>query len=168
MARAWRRAVNTPVRALPIGNGNEIFRASMAAAQGALTFVDSRTPPGDGVAPRIDHDIDHDMEAIIIVRDGTYTFALEDLTVEFGPGGFALVPRGTAHAVTNTGTTPGHLLVVMSSGSLQEANVADFGEPVADPTVRMAPPGPPEVGELASVAARRGTGVLSRAVSGCE
>jgi mannose-6-phosphate isomerase-like protein (cupin superfamily) len=44
------------------------------------------------------------------VLEGNFLIDIEDRAQELGPGGFALVPPGSAHRITNVGDSPGKVI----------------------------------------------------------
>jgi hypothetical protein len=64
------------------------------------------------------------------------------------------VPRGIAHALTNTGDASGRLLFVETPGGPLEQRLDEIGDPVDDPS---APPQrEPDMARLAQTAERTG------------
>jgi len=68
----------------------------------------------------------------IHVIDGTFDFVMDGISRELGPGDTVFVPRGTVHAIRNTGPTTGCRILVFSPAGIEhfflEAGSADAGQ----------------------------------------
>lgn len=69
----------------------------------------------------------------LFVLEGTDAFGIAGRRVEYGPRGYAFVPRGTPHAYVNVGSGPARLPILVSPGGVQEQFLAEVGEPGTDP-----------------------------------
>ena len=99
------------------------------------------------------------------ILEGTFGLRLGDEALELGPGGYAFVPRGTVHALTNVGRGPGRLLLLVTPGGLCEKYFDEMGgargvpEPLA---------GPADIERAAAIAAKYGTAFLYPQAAGSE
>lgn len=73
-------------------------------------MTETTTPPGAGAPPHIHHE----GEEAFYVLDGALRFQIGERTVDVAAGAFVLVPRGVAHAFTNSGPVPARYLVLYS------------------------------------------------------
>ncbi len=101
----------------------------------------------------VEHRHRNEDETIHII-DGTFDFVMDGISREIGPGDTVFVPRGTAHAIRNTGPTPGCRVLVFSPAGI-ERFFLEAG--TASPDDR------PDVRTLAAAAARHGWEVLTGA-----
>ena len=128
------------------------FKALAVNTGGAFSLFETQTAPGQGTPP-------HRQlleEESFYVLEGTYAFQIEGRTVEFGPGGFVRVPRGTVHAFTNVGKTPARMLILVTPGGIHENFFAELGVPVdAQPT------GAPDFAHIFAVAEKYGVEILT-------
>lgn len=80
----------------------------------------------------------HAMEESFYVLEGEFVFMLDDGEVAVGPGGFLVVPRGTAHMMS-AGKGGGRLLTLATPGGLEamfkELATLPAGS-ITDPEVR--------------------------------
>jgi quercetin dioxygenase-like cupin family protein len=132
------------------------FKAVAEDTGGAYSLFEDRTLPGMGTPPHIQR---YEDEAFFVL-EGTYTFLIGEQQQEMHAGDYAFVPRGTAHAFTNTGQSLARMLVLVSPGGIHEQFFAEAGELVADPTNMPAPDGPPDVPRLVAIAAKYGIEIL--------
>ena len=120
------------------------FKVVGAETGDAFTILEGENPPGTGVPPHIERYEDE----TFYVLEGTYAITVGEETVEFGPGGFAYVTRGTPHAFRNVGETTGRLLCVLTPGGIHERFMADLSAIGAN--------GMPEIGAVIACAAAYG------------
>lgn len=66
-----------------------------------VSFILDRSGPGRGPALHR-----HPYDEVWILDEGEATFTAGDRTLPAGPGSVVVVPAGTPHCFTNTGTTP--------------------------------------------------------------
>jgi len=90
-----------------------------------------------------------------MILEGTYSFVLGTKTHEAGPGAVFFVPAGTLHAFQNVGKGKGHLLLIASPGSNNEALVAKLAERFG-PELPASPPDPAALEALAAVVRQYG------------
>ncbi len=82
------------------------------AREAAYTLLESTAlPGGSGLPPHVHHAQD---EAIYVL-EGEYVLVMSgDEGLRLAPGSFAIVPRGTVHALEATGRNPGRCLVILT------------------------------------------------------
>jgi quercetin dioxygenase-like cupin family protein len=71
--------------------------------------------PGTALPPHLHPNTDE----VFYVGDGEATFQLGDRELQLGAGAFVFVPRGTTHAVRNSGDGPIRGLIVISPGDAE-------------------------------------------------
>jgi mannose-6-phosphate isomerase-like protein (cupin superfamily) len=86
------------------------LKGGEADTSGAYSLWESVIPPGEG--PRVH--VHPDNEEAFYLLEGELLLRVGDQEQTIGSGTFALVPRGTAHAFTNQGTTSARMLTIMS------------------------------------------------------
>ena len=142
--------------------GNQVtYKAVAAETGGAYSLFEAVIEPGLGVPPHYGR---YEDETLWIL-EGTFGIRLGDEVVELGPGGYAFVPRGTVHAVTNVGDGPGRLLLLVTPGGLCEKY---FDEMVGARGVAQSLAGPADVERAAAIAAKYGTAFLYPQAAGSE
>jgi uncharacterized cupin superfamily protein len=104
-----------------------------------------------GTAPHLQR---HEDEAFFVL-EGRYSVLIGDEQVELGPGSYVFVPRGTRHAITNIGTGPARMLIMITPGGNHELFLAEIGELIADPAT-FSPGLPPSEARIALAAAQYG------------
>ena len=156
-------ATTTPAGyAAPAGEGERLWivgdtmtlMATAARTGGSLTLLENLTAPGGGPPPHV-----HTREdEFFYVLDGTFEIRIGDDVHALGPGGFAFVPRGTAHNFRNTADTASRILVGFSPGGM-DGFLRDSGRPAVDDG-----PAPPldddEIARTTAAARRYGVRVL--------
>lgn len=85
------------------------------ASGGAMSIVDSVTPPGSG-PPRHVH---HDADEVFVMLSGDALFWLEGEQFTRGPGETAFVPRGREHTFCIVSDTPSRHLVILTPGGFE-------------------------------------------------
>lgn len=116
----------------------------------ALGLFEMAIPPGGGAPPHLHRGQDETH----YVLAGEYRFVCDRRPIDARPGSLVHVPRGTAHAFTNTGATRGRLLFVETPAGPLEQWLDEIGDPVDDPT--SPPQGDPDLARLARAAERTG------------
>ncbi|WP_457939071.1 cupin domain-containing protein [Mesorhizobium sp. 10J20-29] len=86
-----------------------------AASGGAMSIVDSVSPPRSG-PPRHVH---HDADETFVLLTGDTEFWLEGERFTCGPGGTVFVPRGKEHTFRVVSDVPGRHLVIMTPGGFE-------------------------------------------------
>ena len=82
---------------------------------GSLCMVVDHPQPSFTLVPHLHRNED---ETIHIV-DGTFDFVLDGVGRELGPGDSVHIPRGTVHAIRNTGPTTGRRVLVFHPAGLE-------------------------------------------------
>ncbi|MHA6287234.1 cupin domain-containing protein [Maricaulis sp. CAU 1757] len=114
-----------------------------------LAFYEFRVPPQSAGAPPHTHT--HEDEFFYVVS-GTVSFLNGEEVVAGGPGTFAAMTRGHAHAFWNAGEDEAVMLVGVSAGEFET-----FFDAVAAEVAAAPPAGPEEMGALVGrLAAERG------------
>lgn len=88
---------------------------SSAASGGALSIVDSITPPNEGPPRHVHGDAD---ESFMILT-GEAEFWLEGARFIRGPGETAFIPRGKEHTFRISSAAPCRHLVIMTPGGFE-------------------------------------------------
>lgn len=88
---------------------------SAADSGGAVSVVDSVSPPHSGPPRHIHHDADE----TFVVLSGDVEFWLEGETMTRGPGETAFVPRGKEHTFRVVSDTPSRHLVILTPGGFE-------------------------------------------------
>lgn len=117
----------------------------------AVGLFEMEIPPGGGAPPHLHRGQD---ETHYVV-DGEYRFVCAGRAISAGPGSVVHVPRGTAHAFTNTGDANGRLLFVETPAGPLEQWLDEIGDPVDGTT--SPPQGEPDMARLARAAERTGS-----------
>jgi mannose-6-phosphate isomerase-like protein (cupin superfamily) len=121
--------------AVAAGDGERIWivgdtmtlMATGESTAGRLVLLENLTAPGGGPPPHV-----HTREdEFFYVLDGTFEIRIGDELHALGPGGFAYVPRGTAHNFRNTAETPSRILVGFTPGDI-EGFFRESGRPATD------------------------------------
>ena len=80
-----------------------------AQTNGSYLILEAIVPPGGGPPPHIHH---REEEAFYIL-EGTLDMTLGDAKFTASTGDFVQIPRGTAHAFVNTGSTMARMLAFL-------------------------------------------------------
>ncbi len=120
---------------LPTGEGERIWivgdtmtlKATGQDTDGRLLLLENLTAPGGGPPPHI-----HTREdEFFYVLDGEFEIRIGDELHTLGPGGFAVVRRGTVHNFRNAGDHPARILVGFSPAGM-EGFFRESGRPATD------------------------------------
>ena len=107
------------------------YKVTSADSGGDLAALEVTIPPRTLVKPH-----NHSREdEFTVVLDGTVMARVGDQVVEAGAGASLVKPRGTPHAMWNTGPEPARVLEVLSPGGLE-----DYFEELAPVLRDKAPP----------------------------
>ena len=92
------------------------YKVTSADSGGDLAALEVTIPPRTLVKPH-----NHSREdEFTVVLDGTVMARVGDQVVEAGAGASLVKPRGTPHAMWNTGPEPARVLEVLSPGGLED------------------------------------------------
>jgi mannose-6-phosphate isomerase-like protein (cupin superfamily) len=144
--------------------GSQLLTYKVTAEQtgGAYSLFEGLVPEREGTPPHIHHREDE----CFYVLDGEFEFLTGEDTVRAGAGSLVYVPRGTLHAFKNVGEGPGRMLNSQTPGGLHERFFEEIGEEATDKTTPPVADGPPDAARIVAVAARYGTEIPARNVSG--
>ncbi len=140
--------------ALWLMGGLYTFKA-LNAETGAYTLVELKAPQGFAI-PVHYHEGE---EEGFYVAQGEVTIFLGNDERTLAAGGFAMAPRGVPHAF-RLETPDATLVLLVSPGPAHEAMFREMGEPATARSIPEAPAMPPDVPELAKIAARHGTQIV--------
>lgn len=140
--------------ALWLMGGLYTFKA-LNAETGAYTLVELKAPQGFAI-PVHYHEGE---EEGFYVAQGEVTIYLGNDERTLAAGGFAMAPRGVPHAF-RLETPDATLVLLVSPGPVHEAMFREMGEPATARSIPEAPAMPPDVPELAKIAARHGTQIV--------
>lgn len=115
---------------------------------GAATVFETRIPVGSIVPPPHSHD---GFEETVYGLEGIFTFMVDGVPREIGPGEAAFIARGQVHSFDNTGGVDGAFLSVATPGVFRPAYFQEMAEVLA-----TSPEGPPDVGAIFEVMTRHG------------
>ncbi|MGA7417508.1 MAG: cupin domain-containing protein [Acidimicrobiales bacterium] len=115
---------------------------------GAATVFEIRVPADAFVPPPHSHD---GFEESVYVLEGVFTFVIDGVGKELGPGQAGFVGRGQVHSFDNTGDTDGVFLSVATPGIFRR----DYFEEIAE-VLAASPDGPPDLNALFLVMASHG------------
>jgi quercetin dioxygenase-like cupin family protein len=134
--------------------GNRVtYKAVAAETGGTYSLFEAVIEAGSAVPPHYGR---YEDETLWIL-EGTFGLRLGDETLDLGPGGYAFVPRGTVHALTNVGRGPGRLLLLVTPGGLCEKYFEELGGARGVPHALA---GPADNERAAAIAAKYGTEFL--------
>lgn len=85
------------------------------ATDGAMSIVDSVSPPGSGPPRHIHHDADE----CFVVLSGDIEFWIEGTRFFRGPGETSFVPRGRQHTFRVVSDVPSRHLVILTPGGFE-------------------------------------------------
>ena len=136
-------------------NGLLTVKAGGPDTREAFTLIEAELPAGGGPPPHIHHN----EEEGFYVAQGEVTIYLGNDERTLAAGGFAMAPRGVPHAF-RLETPDATLVLLVSPGPAHEAMFREMGEPATARSIPEAPAMPPDVPELAKIAARHGTQIV--------
>jgi len=136
--------------------GHYTFKATGDETGDAYSLFQVRGP--GGLATPM-HRHENEEEGFYIV-DGAVTVFADGAEHELGPGGFAFVPRGTAHGF-RLDSAEATLLLLISPGSAgHEPMFREMGEPALEPVLPAPPAEPVDPALMAAIAERHGTIII--------
>ncbi len=86
-----------------------------AATGGAISVVDSVSPPNSGPPRHIHHDADE----TFLILTGDVEFWMDGVKVNRGPGETMFVPRGTEHTFRVIGQAPSRHMIILTPGGFE-------------------------------------------------
>ena len=140
-------------------NEHVTFKAVAADTNGVYALFELCTAPGHGLPPHRQRYVD----AAFWILDGGYRFLLNTHEVVLDAGDYAVVPRGTVHAYTNSGDTPARMLLLVTPGGIHERFFTDVGERITGQPSWSRPRGSPDLERLISIAQKYGIDILPSA-----
>jgi quercetin dioxygenase-like cupin family protein len=163
--RNWDK-VGKDVTHLPPGEGTRslwvlgelvAYKITSYQTGGAYSLFEVETPPGSGVPPHVQHRED---EAFCVL-EGEYEFLVEGRTINAGAGSLIYVPKGNLHSHINVGEDIGRMLVSQTPGGLHERFFEEIGEETKDAFTHLGSEDPPDMEDIAKIAAEYGIEMLS-------
>lgn len=100
------------------------FKVMPAENGGTYLQFETSTAPGTGVPPHFHHE----EEEAFYVLTGHYEFIVGENHFIATTGTFAFVPRGTVHALRNTGQEVARMLVTVTPGTQHEGFFREVDE----------------------------------------
>jgi mannose-6-phosphate isomerase-like protein (cupin superfamily) len=79
-----------------------------------VSFILDRSNPGSGPALHR-----HPYDEVWVLEEGHASFTAGDRTLTAGPGSVVIVPAGTPHSFTNTGTTPLRMVCIHTRSRME-------------------------------------------------
>lgn len=132
-AEYWRNAARAdPAERGPVSMpGDRLVTTRVASGRtgGAYSLFEVEVGPRGREGPHVQHRED---ECLYVV-EGRFSFAVEGVETEAGPGAHLYVPKGTLHAYENVGGVSGRLLAVHTPGGAQEGFLMAAEEAAAEP-----------------------------------
>jgi quercetin dioxygenase-like cupin family protein len=91
------------------------YKVESADSGGSLAVLEVEIPPGTLVKP---HNHSREDEFSVVLA-GTVGVRVGDRVLEAGQGAYLVKPRGTPHAMWNTGGDPAKVIEILSPGGLE-------------------------------------------------
>jgi len=115
---------------------------------GAMTILETVTPPNMGPPPHVHH---REEETFYIV-EGSFVFHIADRRIMAGQGSVLVAPKGVPHRFVNVGETPGKLLIIVRPSGFEHF-MREFATIPCDQ--------PPDPAKLKEIGDRHGLEFLS-------
>ncbi len=122
------------------------FKVTPAENGGTYLQFEASTAPGTKIPAHFHQDED---EAFYVLA-GQYEFLVGETRFTATAGAFAFAPRGTIHAITNSGQEMGRMLITVTPGTQHEG----FLREVSELTERLGKP--PEMTQLVALTLKYG------------
>ena len=132
---------------IALGPTEIVIRLSADETGGAFSLCEYTTPAGGPSPPLHVHE---ETDEAFYVLGGELECTVGDEVVTAEPGATVLVPRGTAHTFSATGSDPARFLLLYLPGGF-EGYFEEMGE-----FLESLPPGPPDMDALGRKAAELG------------
>lgn len=116
---------------------------------GALTLLETETPPNSGPPPHVHHREDE----IFSILAGEFEFRLGDESFRAGPGSVVVAPRDIPHVFRNVSDQTGRLLILCQPAGFENFVAASAG---------IDPAGPPDFPRMAAIAREYGLEFLTQ------
>lgn len=145
-----------------LANNLITFKVTAADTRGYYALFEITSPPGQGMSA---HRQRYEDESLWVL-EGTYRLAIGNEAVELDAGGYAFVPRGEAHSLTNSGADEARLLSLVTPGGIQERFIAEAGERVTGPAGDVAADAAQTWSRIAAIAQKYGIDILPPADDG--
>lgn len=129
---------------IALGPNEVVIHVAAEDTDGAFSLCEYTAPP-DGPSPP--PHIHEESEELIYVLEGAIECELGDSTVQVEAGASVLIPAGTAHTFSSTGSQTARLLLVYSPGGF-EGYFEEMGA-----FLETLPPGPPDQEKIQEKAA---------------
>lgn len=125
--------------------GGDVITLNLTGEQtnGALTVLETVTPPGAGPPPHVHH---RESETFYII-ESEFEFSLPGRTIRAKPGDVVHAPKDVPHCFRNVGASQGKLLIVVQPSGFENF-VVEFAA--------LPPDAPPDLQKMAEIAARHG------------
>lgn len=121
-------------KTVPVLGTQYVYKASGEETRGAYALIEHAIV-GDGPPPHI-HTTE---EEAFYVLEGELKVLIGEQTVTAKAGAFVLVPRGTVHTYSKTGTGPTKVLVLISPAGFEKFFEEIAGPPDMDKIRALAP-----------------------------
>ena len=129
-------------------------KATAESTGGRVAVIEVLGARGSGSPLHVHHNEDEWFSVI----EGELTFWVDGTVISAGPGSFVYGPRDVPHTFVISSDTARFLLVTEPAGF--EAFARRLSEPASAPVVPPAPTEPPDVEQLAAIAAEYGIEIL--------
>ena len=121
-----------------------LMRSTAETTNGAFGLMEHWEMPVGFASPYHKH---HREDEAFYVIEGEMAFVCGEKWLKGGPGTYVFGPREIAHGFKVIGNWPARMLLMCAPGGFEKF-VLELGQPAS------APPGPPDFGKLAAVAAK--------------
>jgi mannose-6-phosphate isomerase-like protein (cupin superfamily) len=112
----------------PLPGEQIAMRIESHQSNGAFSLTEVIVAPQAGPPLHIHQDADE----VLYVLEGTVDFVCNGECFRTGPGGFAAIPRGAAHAFRNFENGPARMIVLLTPGGFEQFMPAMKGNPTSD------------------------------------
>jgi quercetin dioxygenase-like cupin family protein len=109
-----------------------LLRATADTTNGAFGLIEHPSLPPGFASP---YHVHHSEDESFYVLQGRVAFVCDGKWLSAGPGDFVFGPKNIPHGFKVTGTTPAHMLLLVSPGGF-ERFTKDLSEPAGTPPRR--------------------------------